>query len=314
MTAPRRRCATVLRARSAEKSGRPDRVAEEIRTPPRSRPVSKENQASKASKARAFALAALLGLCLAPAALAASEPSATPPIERVWSFNGGEVAIQSQPGGRFLGTVVVPTKFAACTHPVGESMWTAIQAQPDGSYWGFHQWYFETAPCTAEPELGPTAWRVMKTASGASYLLVCFGTPGGAQPTIATDGSTASVGYGCVRSAEVAPVAAVESFASAVSLPSSHRCLSRRSFQLHLHQQRYDPFKEVLVRLGRRRLRVQRHGNVFAARIDLRGLPRGAFTVHIRLTTVLGHRIAGSRTFHTCAVKHSRPSAAKAGR
>jgi len=257
--------------------------------------------------ATAFAIALLL---LSAATTTSTAAPSAPAIERVWSFNGGEVAIQAQPGGGFLGTVVAPTRFAACTHPVGEPMWTAIRAQADGSYWGFHRWFFETTPCTPQPQLGPTAWRVMSAAAGGSFLLVCFGAPGGPQPTIAADGTSANVGYGCVRSAEVAPVAAVASFHSAVTLPGSRRCLSRRSFQIHLHQSRYDPFAEVEVRLGHRRLHLRRHGNVFAARIDLRGLPRGTFTVKILLTTVLGHRIAGARTYHTC--RHRTPS--KGGR
>src|SRR6202007_3412327 len=50
-------------------------------------------------------------------------------IEGVWSFNGGRVAIQAQAGGTFSGTVVAPTKFAQCPHPIGEQMWTDISQQ-----------------------------------------------------------------------------------------------------------------------------------------------------------------------------------------
>jgi hypothetical protein len=259
-----------------------------------------------------FGSALAMVLCFATAAVTCA--SAAPPIERVWSFNGGEVAIQSEPSGTFTGTVVVPTKFAQCTHPVGEAMWTGMLAQPDGSYWGRHQWYFETAPCTPDEQPGPTAWRVMTAPSGDSYLLVCFDTPGGAQPTIAAGGAVTNVGYGCVRSAEIAPVAQALAFSSAVSLPSDSRCLSRRSFKIHLHQYRYDPFKQVIVSLRGRRLVVQRHGNVFAATIDLHGLPRGAFTVRIRITTVLGHRITGARTFHTCKRKATKVVARRGSR
>ncbi len=221
----------------------------------------------------------------------------------MWSFNGGEVALQAQPDGSLAGIVVAPTRFATCTHPVGEQMWKGIRARPDGSFWGFHQWFFENSSCTPQPELGPTAWRLMKTATGSSYLLVCFGTPGGTQPTIAAGGAVAGVGYGCVRSAEVAPLAATESFKHAVTLPSSRRCLSRRSFQIHLHAARYDPFRTVIVRLGSRPLAARRHGRDFVVTVDLRGRPRGAFKVSIRIVTVLGHAIAGTRTFHTCVAK-----------
>jgi hypothetical protein len=225
------------------------------------------------------------------------------PIERIWSFNGGEVAIQARPDGTFVGTVVSPTRFARCTHPDGQEMWTEMRLQPDGSYWGLHHWYFETSACVENPKLGPTAWRVMQAADGSSYLLACFSPPEGMQPTIAPSGATANVGYECVHSAEIAPVARAdaESFHRAVSLPPNRECLSHRAFEIHLHEQRFDPFRQVEVVLGKRRLAVRRHGNVFAATIDLRGLPRGTFTVKVRVTTVLGHRLSGSRTYHTCA-------------
>ncbi len=267
------------------------------------------------SKLRSLTVCAvvLLGSCACASVTPSSSAPAPAAIERIWSFNGGEVAIRAQPGGGFLGTVVAPTRFATCTHPIGEAMWTGIHARPDGSYWGLHRWLIESIPCMPQPQLGPTAWRVMNGPAG-SYLLVCFGTPGGAQPTIAPDGASANVGYGCVRSAEVAGVGAVESFPTAVQLPANRRCLSRRDFPIHLHQSRYDPFAEVLVRFGHRRLRVRRHGNVFAAQIDLSGLPRGAFTVSIHITTVLGHHIDGSRTYHTCARARTPQRPSKHGR
>lgn len=252
---------------------------------------------------RLSVVAMVMTLLILGACARVASASAALPIERVWSFNGGKVAIQTHPGGTFVGTVVEPTKFAQCTHPVGEQMWTDMRLQPDESYWGLHQWYFESVECARNPTLGLTAWRVMEEANGASYLLVCFNSPGSTQPTIAPSGASANVTYGCVKSAEVAPVDRVESFTQAVSLPSSKKCFSRRVFQIHLHESKYDPFKEVAVTLGKRRVAVKRHGDVFAAAISLRGLPRGTFTVKIHLITVLGHHVSGSRTYHTCATK-----------
>jgi hypothetical protein len=61
-------------------------------------------------------------------------------IEGVWSFNGGRVAIQAQPDGAFIGTVVAATTFTVCPHPAGEQIWTALRLHADGSYRGLHQW------------------------------------------------------------------------------------------------------------------------------------------------------------------------------
>ena len=69
---------------------------------------------------------------------------------------------------------------------------------------------------------------------------------------------------------------------------------------IHVRDPRNDPIRDILVRLGSHSLRVHRHGAHFASTIDLRGQSKGTFTVRIYVTTVLGHRLAGSRTYHTC--------------
>ncbi|MGO9759967.1 MAG: hypothetical protein ACLP1Q_01740 [Solirubrobacteraceae bacterium] len=213
---------------------------------------------------------------------------------------------------------MAPTKFAQCTHEVPEEMWTEMIQQGDEPYyWGLHQWFYEGASCTPNPTRGRTAWRVMEAANGGHYLLVCFSSPEDpTQPTIAPNGEHANVSYGCVgsevESGHVAPLpqgqgattrAGVESFSDAVSLPSNKQCVSRRVFQIHLKDPTYDPLKEVVVTLSRRKVTVRRHGNAFVATIDLKGLPRGTFTVKISVTTVLGHHLSGHRTYHTCATK-----------
>src|SRR5262245_11468751 len=79
---------------------------------------------------------------------------ADPAIEGVWSFNGVKIAIQASQPGVFIGTVVAPTKFSLCTHPVGEEIWTQMVQQSDGSFWGLHQWYFESSDCFPNPAQG----------------------------------------------------------------------------------------------------------------------------------------------------------------
>ncbi len=267
-------------------------------------------------------IVALVTLLLVLSVAAVAPASALSPIEGVWSFNGGKVAIHPGPGGIYVGTVVAPTKFAMCTHPDGEEMWTGITPQQDGSYWGLHHWFFETQECALNPTPGPTAWRVMEAASGAHFLLVCFSSPEQPiQPTIASGGAHTDVTYGCdgseLESAQVAPLpggsvqgsrGGKESLSDAVSLPSNKKCFSHRVFQIHLRNPKFDPLQKVVVRLGRHTVTARRHGNTFAATISLKGLPRGRFTVRISVTTVLGHHLSGRRTYHTCVkrrpVKH----------
>jgi hypothetical protein len=240
-----------------------------------------------------FAITAALVLLIGVASA-----GATSSIEGVWAFESGQIAITPLSDGTFVGTVVDQTKFAECVHPVGEEIWTDMRLQPDGSYWGQHQWLFE-GTCAKNPTPGPTAWRVKEAADGSKSLQVCFSKPGTTQPTIAANGLTASVTYGCIDSALTAPppLAAAEH----LSLRSAKQCVSARLFKIHLADPKYDPLKSVAVTIKGRHIKTSRGGHYIVATINLRGFPRGAFTVKISATTVLGHRLREQRTYHTCA-------------
>jgi hypothetical protein len=54
-----------------------------------------------------------------------------------------------------------------------------------------------------------------------------------------------------------------------------------------------------------------RKGKYIVATINLKGLPKGAFTVKIHATTVLGHTLSTSRTYHTCIKKIKKSSKKK---
>ncbi|HEY2283735.1 MAG TPA: hypothetical protein VGH60_09325 [Solirubrobacteraceae bacterium] len=253
-----------------------------------------------------------LPLVVVAVALAACATTATAAskIEGIWSFNGGQIAIQPLANGTYAGTVVAETKFAECTHPVGQQIWSNIRLQPDGSYWGFHQWYFETSSCQPNHTLGPTAWRVLEGTGGSHYLRACFSSPGTSQPTIAASGAGANVTYGCANSALIAPLPTAASRSKAlrrsVVLPKTSKCFSRRVFQIHLHNPKNDPLKEVVVKIKGRRIAAVRQAGTIVATISLKGLPKGAFTVKIRAVTVLGHSLSESRTYHTCVRKAPR--------
>ena len=253
-------------------------------------------------------VAALLSIGVATAGAASS-------IEGVWAFNGGQIAVQPLSNSTFVGTVVTETKFAECTHPVGQQIWSGITPQADGSFWGLHQWYFEKSECRPNPTLGLSAFRVMAGSNGSSYLRVCLSSPGTAQPTIDASGYSANATYGCFDSALSAPLppaetstgttpkAGTENFKELVTVPSNAKCFSSRSFQIHVLDPKYDAFKTVSITIKGRKLKTARHGDTITATVSLKGLPKGAFTVDIKATTYLGRRLSGSRTYHTCAVK-----------
>jgi hypothetical protein len=252
----------------------------------------------------ATALVVLLTLGAAPAG-AASE------IEGIWSFNGGQVAIHPSTDGQFTGVVVTPTKFAECTHKAGEEMWTAMTLQPDGSYWGGHRWLYDQT-CEPNPTPGPTTWRVLTKPNGSKYLLVCFSEPGETQPTIGPNGATAGWTFGCSESAPTAPLPVISSggsaqngaeqisFGKTVLLPKAAVCLKRRSLKIALHDPKYDPLKEVVVKIGHKKI-ADVHGIDRLKRgIVLKHLPSGSFKLKITAITVLGQRLSGHRIYHSC--------------
>jgi hypothetical protein len=269
------------------------------------------------------AIAATLLLLTVGVATAA----ATSNIEGVWEFDGGQIVIQPENGGPKLeGVVVAPTTFAACVHPVGQQIWKEMSLQNDGSYWGFHQWYKEGAKCVVDSTfLGPTAWRVVEQPNGSRALLVCLSHPGGPQPTIPPGSEGVDASFGCTTSSFTAPTpviggggggtqsgttgttptgsTGVQSYKETLTFPSAQKCLSGRSFKIHLLEPTYDPFKTVKVTLKGHKIATVHSGKYVVATVNLKGLPVGRFAIKIVATTVLGHHLSGTRTYHTCAKK-----------
>jgi hypothetical protein len=247
-------------------------------------------------------------------AVGAGCAAAASSIEGIWAFGGGQIAITPLSNGTFVGTVVAETKFAECVHPDGQQIWTDMTLQPDGSYWGLHQWYFENSSCVENPERGRTAWRVLEEPNRSKYLLVCLSRPGPGepQPTIAATGTHAGESYGCFKSSLTAPLPTSGQADFLQSLrPSAKACVSRRRFSIHLAEPQNDPFKTLSITLRGHRITMARKGDYYVGTVNLKGLPLGAFTLKVKATTVLGVLLTGNRTYHTCAKKPKRHKPAK---
>lgn len=236
-------------------------------------------------------------------------------IEGVWSFNGGAVAIQPLSDGTFQGTVVTPTTFANCEHPAGQVMWTDMRPQVDGSFWGLHQWYH--ANCEQDPLLGHTAWRALQSADGARSLKVCFNNPGGStQPTIATDGNEASVTFGCTVSTPLAPLPTVGGggpssgggnsgtqgvmFSQTVLLPNAKACVRKTSLKIKLKDPKYDPLKEVVVKINGKKVADVKGVKRLKKGVTLKKLPSGTYKISVVATTVLNQHLSGSKSYRSC--------------
>jgi hypothetical protein len=260
---------------------------------------------------RRLVLAGVLALPLATAAGA----HAAADIEGTWTFGQGQVSVIQQADGRFAGTVVKATSFSSCAHPVGQKMWIDMAAQPDGQYFGKHQWFKTGGGCDPNGLFGPTAWRVLPQPDGKKLLRVCFTAPSHpeSQPSIAPDGTQTGArdgdgynwgdGQPCEDSTFVAPLSK-PTFQNTVVLPSQgkRKCRSRRSFRIRLRNPAGDPLVRATVKVNGKQVRVVK-GARLTAPVDLRGLPKGRYTVSITATTTLGRTIKGSRKYRTCTPK-----------
>jgi hypothetical protein len=282
-----------------------------------SRPPTLADKMLGNEQSRGMRRPALRALLLATALLllGAGAARAADPIEGIWSFNGGQVAIQRQADGTFMGTVVKDTKFAICTHPAGEAMWTKMAAQPDGSYYGLHQWYLggvDGQPCSKNPELGLTTWRVLSSGPGSKFLRVCFSSPGtAAQPTISSDGVAANDDAGCSDSELISELPSVApNPVTAIQLPPAGVCL-RKQLKVVLKDPEGDPIKKAQVFLKsagvRRAAKLKRHGSRIVATLGLSGLPSTSVRVFASFETVLGQKVKRKRAYSTLCGSGARP-------
>ena len=255
---------------------------------------------------------ALLALAVVPAlASAGTSSGGSPtgnPIEGVWSFSGGAVAIEGLANGTYQGTVVSPTNFAVCTHPAGQVMWTGITQQSDGSFWGLHAWFKGGEKCEENPLRGLTAWRVLVGADGARHLIVCFSTPGdNSQPKIDATGKCTDGTFGpAIESSPLGglPGSAANggpiTFEKIVLVPSNASCLKRSSLKIKLKNPKYDPLKEIVVKLNGKKVKKIVGTEKLKKPIVLKNLPEGTFKVSIVAVTVLNERLKGNKKYTSC--------------
>jgi hypothetical protein len=106
----------------------------------------------------------------------------------------------------------------------------------------------------------------------------------------------------CPRLAELPPETAVPGTGGVITAPANNVCVSRRDFTIHVIQIKHLVYRQVSVYVNGHRVSVARGARV-SAPVNLRGLPKGQYTVKIAVTTSSGRRITGTRTYHTCAAK-----------
>jgi len=97
-------------------------------------------------------------------------------------------------------------------------------------------------------------------------------------------------------------LATLPKVASVIVQPSAKQCVSRRNFRIRLKQPKGFTLKSASVSVDGRRV-ATRSGKRVTAPVDLRGLPKGRFTVKIAVTLTDGRKVTSSRRYRTCAPK-----------
>ena len=85
-------------------------------------------------------------------------------------------------------------------------------------------------------------------------------------------------------------------------LPSPKKCVSRRAFRIRIRKRKGRTYISASVFVNRIRVIVRR-GARLTAPVNLRGLPKGRFTVKIVVLTATGEVIEGTRKYRTCTKK-----------
>jgi hypothetical protein len=238
---------------------------------------------------------ALIAAAGASAVALAAPAQAAAQIEGSWLFESGQVLVEATGPGTFKGTVVKPTRFTACTHPVGQVMWQISGA--GASYTGTHIWY--TSECAENPG-GQSTWQIISTDPANYALRFCTVEPGRGPP-IFDPATGAPIGATrCHDLKRILPPQPAPTFQSVVSLPkATSRCRSRRTLRIRLREPSADPLVRAAVRVTGRRVRVV-VGKRLTAPVDLRNLPRGRYRVKISATTASGRVLRGTRRYRTC--------------
>jgi hypothetical protein len=88
----------------------------------------------------------------------------------------------------------------------------------------------------------------------------------------------------------------------AITAPAATKCVSRRDFTIHVQQIRGLIYRHVAVEVNGHTVKVI-NGRRSSARVDLRGLPKGHYSVRITVLTTSGRTLRGTRAYHTCEPK-----------
>ncbi len=210
---------------------------------------------------------------------------------------------------------IYSTSFALCSDQVaGAQINVHMLADDDAGA------FLNGVPIGHIPDLEPTGTENYAGAVGGWPATSAVGAPGGFVPGTnslqfvvrdnlpvntgldfgATVTAHACEGAGSGPGSGAGPKGAGVAPGSGISAPPAATCLSERAFTIHIRKPAKLTYRKVTVKLNGHPIHVSR-GRTFSAKIDLKGQPRGTYTLSITILTSKGSVIKITRIYHTCA-------------
>jgi hypothetical protein len=154
-----------------------------------------------------------------------------------------------------------------------------------------------------QPIAGATGATYVLTDADGDKAITCRVSAANAAGTV----TATSAAKNAAKAAEqVLATRTTEQVATAIGLPSAKKCLSRRSFAIRIRQPRGVKIRAAKVLVNGRGVVVRKIAGRFQSTVDLRGLPKGRFTVRITITTTSNVRLIAQRRYRTCLPKPGR--------
>ena len=167
---------------------------------------------------------------------------------------------------------------------------------------GFHNVRFEDNSFAQPPFVSPDRWSVTRSFGAAgTFRYFC--------DIHRASGMTGTVDVSGAGPAAEQVAGQPETSAQAAPKPAAAaaQCASQRRFTIRLRGLQRVEVKSARVEFNGKQVPVRREIvdglRRHAALIDMRGLPRGAYTVAITVITTSGRVLRGTRTYRTCADK-----------
>ena len=95
-------------------------------------------------------------------------------------------------------------------------------------------------------------------------------------------------------------------FPHAVVLPKPTACVSQTSLKIRFKDPKYDPLKEVVVKLNGKKVADVKGTKRLKKGVTLTKLPTGTYKIGVVATTVLNQRLIGSQTYKACTKASSK--------